>query len=164
MLIIILHIGVCGQYIGTVSLRSSLEGTNRKFACPGERIALTCSVSGTALRWDAEEEGDSQAIQIANLGQNNSGAGSDFSERYQFTNSCNGSITFTGALDRDYPGVDSSQWRNSSMTVTPGSENALHCAPLTITCIALSGGENKAVVYQIAGESLYYCTLNQLSY
>ena len=152
-----MHISICGQDFGTLSLHSSLERSNREFACPGESVTLTCIVNGTSLRWSAKE-GDSDQVQIENF-EPNSSIGSGFSKRKQF--SCHSWITFTGALDAEDPNprVNSSQLRKSSMIVTPVSENALsHCAPLTITCEPLNqtGGEAKRMMYQIqfAGESL----------
>ena len=148
---LILHISICGQDFGTLSLHSSLERSNRNFLCPGESIALTCTVRGTTLKWGAQE-----GVQIYNFNENHS-IGSGFSIPKLF--SCHGSILFTGALDdlEVDPNlrVNSSQLRKSSMIVTPVSKNALsHCPPLTIICEPLNGNITMNQTIQYAGESL----------
>ena len=145
-----------GQYIGTLtdSLHSSLERSNRKFACSQESVAVSCSVSGTSLIWEVQE-GDDESVQIHSFGQNDS-VGSGFSRLRQF--SCHGSIIFTGALATEdtNPGMNLSiQGRKSSMTVTPISGNVLpYCAPLTIICKSLDHEAESNVTYKIASESL----------
>ena len=51
---------------GTLSLISSLEKSNREFACPQEPVALTCSVNGPILGW-AQPDGNT----IGTFFQNN---------------------------------------------------------------------------------------------
>jgi hypothetical protein len=156
------YISVCGQDDGIPSLYSSLERSNREFACPQESVAVTCSVSGTSLAWEAQLEGDNKPVQIAHFGQNDQvGFGFSRPERISW-------IIFSGVLvaieDRN-PMVNI-QLRNSSMIVTPVSSNALsHYAPITIICKALdSGADNrKTMIYQIAGESLLLYTLRPIN-
>ena len=151
-----LPFGVHGQNVGTLTdyLYSSLEGSNRKFACPLEIVAVTCSVNGTSLRWEAQE-GDNESVQIHSFGQSDS-VGSGFSRPKQF--SCHGWIIFTGALaiNDTNPGMDSLS--KSSMIVTPISRNVLsYCAPLIIICKSLdpeAEANTMIVTHQIAGECL----------
>ena len=152
---LILHISICGQDFGTLSLHSSLERSNRKILCPRESIALTCTVTGTTLKWEAQE-GDSDTVHIYTFDQNSS-TGSGFSNSKKF--SCHDSIFFTGALNVSEVDpnrrVNSNQLLKSSMVVMPVSENALsHCPPLTIICEPLNGNIIMNQTIQYAGESL----------
>ena len=143
-----------GENVGTPNLHSSLGTCNREFACPRESVAITCTVNGTSLRWEAQE-GDDEPVQIETFEQDRQDVGSGFSRQRRF--GCHGWITFTGALETPNPRVNLSvQQRQSSMMVTPISKNvSSHCAPLTIICKSLdAGAKANTITYQIGGKSL----------
>jgi hypothetical protein len=119
-------------------------------------VAVTCSVSGTSLTWEAREgDNTSLTVQIANFHQGHS-VGHGFSNSRLFN--CHGRITFNSTLVNS--SSDSNHVLKSSMTVTPVSSNAQsHCAPITITCKALDSQAKNKTIYQIAGESLLLYTL-----
>jgi hypothetical protein len=159
VLIPCISVSVCGQYVGTHSLHSSLERSNREFACRQESVAVTCSVSGTSLTWEAREgDNTSLPVQVANF-QQGVRVGDGFSNTELFN--CHGWITFTSTLVNS--SSDSNQLLKSSMTVTPVSSNAMsHChLPITISCESLENGSKpKTTTYRIAGGSLLYFTSN----
>jgi hypothetical protein len=133
--------------IGTLSLHSSLERSNRKFACPQESVAFTCSVNGTILEW-AQPTGST----IGTFIQNGS-VGDGFSKHINCDGRA-GDITASGVLeviDRDsgFPIC------NSTMTLTPSSDCAR--VSLNLTCKSSSGPE-MSTRFQVAGESILVCT------
>ena len=150
---LLLPINVHGQYVGTLSLHSSLERSNRKFACPLESVAFTCSINGTLIRWDVQD--DDETVQVGNFRHLVHRPGEGFSTPVQF--SCYGKITFSGALEHIMNTSNSTQVCNSSMIMTPSSSTVpSDCDPLTIICKALDIGaeaNTMTMTYQLASES-----------
>ena len=148
---ILLPICVRGQYVGTLSLDSSLERSNRKLACPLESVSLTCSISGTVLVWEIQE-GNTQPKDVG-IFRSNDSAGHTFFVQNHF--SCHGEIITYGALDY----IDPRQnifIRNSSMTIRLISLNeSSHCDPIKAICKPGAGTNAKSMTYKIASE-LYH--------
>ena len=145
-------INVRGQYVGTLSLEYSLEGSNRIFACPLESVSLTCSINGSLLIWEA---GDG-TTNLENVGffRPSGNIGDGFSTRKHFD--CHGEMLFSGVLDDIGPAVNNVSVCNSSMIIRPLSTDASSdCGPLTIACKPSDQGPEatKNVTYQVAGES-----------
>ena len=110
---LLLPVNIYGQYyVGTLGLRSSLEGSNRKFACPQESIALTCSISGLVLIWEAQEGNNtSDSVRVGFFSQNDH-AGEGFSNLEQF--SCHRELIFSGVLEYINSSIYISQYDNDA--------------------------------------------------
>jgi hypothetical protein len=124
--------------VGVLSLHSSLERSNREFACPQESVAVTCSVNGTVLEW-AQLDGNS----IGTL----QSVGDGFSQVINCTRGA-GMARVSGALeviDRDSDFLI----YNSTMVLTPSPD----CVSINVTCRSGSGPEMSTIL-KIAGESL----------
>ena len=154
---LLLPVNIYGQYVGTLSLHSSLEGTNRKFACPQERIVLTCSISGLVPIWEAQE-GNNMPVRVGFFRQNDS-VGEGFSNLEQF--SCQRELIFSGVLEN----INSSI-RISSMIVTPSSWNvSSNCDPLIIICKSSDPGaeaNTMNLTYKVAGELCTFILLQSI--
>ena len=141
-----------GQYVGTLSLDSSLKRSNRIFACPLESVSLTCSINGTLLVWEIQE-GNTQPEEVGIFRQTDV-IGDGFFRQNHF-HSCHGEIISSGVLEYIGSGVNTSIC-NSSMIIRPSSLNvSSDCNPLKIICKSLDqGAENntKNVTYKIASE------------
>ena len=150
---LLLPINVIGQYVGTLSLHSSLESNNRKYACPQESVALTCSINGTVLIWEVQEGGNNMIVQVRNFRSLTDSVGSGFSKLINFSG-C-GEITFSGVLE--YISGENISICNSSMTITPSSRSwniLTQCDPLTIFCKTPGADASAApmkVTYKVAG-------------
>ena len=150
----LLSVNIYGQYyVRTLGLRSSLEGSNRKFACPQESIALTCNISGLVLIWEAQEGNNtSDSVRVGFFSQNDH-AGEGFSNLKQF--SCHRELIFSGVLEY----INSSIYI-SHMITTPSSWNvSSNCDPLTIICKSSDPGaeaNTMNMTYKVAGELIMY--------
>ena len=124
---------------GTLSLHSSLERSNRKFSCPQESVAVTCSVNGTILEW-AHTDGKTigKFSQIGSVG-----------DGFSIPTDCDeaGRVRASGVLEvidhnSSFPIC------NSTMILTPLPD----CVSLTVTCKSSSGPEMSTTL-KVAGES-----------
>ena len=149
---LLLPTNIHGQHVDTLSLDSSLEISNRKFACPLEKVTLTCSISGLLLQWEIQEANTHPDV-VGIFGQTDS-VGNGFFEQNHFS-SCHGEIISSGVLEYIDPGVNTSIY-NSSMIIRPTSLNvSSDCDPLEIICKSIGQGaetNTKNVTYKIASE------------
>ena len=147
-----LTINVQGQYVGTLTLESSLEKSNRRFVCPSESISFTCSVSGTSLAWEIQE-GNTDPYDDKFFRQTDR-VGRSFLVSNRLS-SCHGEINVFGVLEYIDPRENTSIC-NSTMTIRPTSLNvSSDCDPLKITCKVLDQeAENNTedMIYKIASE------------
>ncbi len=149
-----LSINVQGQYVqvGTLGLDSSLEKSNRKFACPLESVSFSSSINGPSLVWEIQEGINTEPYVVGFFRQNDS-TGHGFFKQNSF-NSCPGEINSFGVPEDVDTRVNISIC-NSSMTIRPTSLNvSSDCDPLKLTC-KVSGQEAETnVIYKIASELL----------
>lgn len=137
-----------------LSFNSSIQGSNRKFACPGEVVTYHCVTYGTQLEWEIDNH------PIA-FGRNDTALNDG--QKYRHTDE----KTYWAILNAINPGTNESQtddivYRHchSMLIVSPGqlSEDLTlsecgQCSPSEIKCSAIGNvtDERPPLTHQIAG-------------
>lgn len=151
----LLSINIQGQDDGTPTLESSLEKSNRRFACPLESVSFTCSINGPSFVWQIQE-GNANRNTIGIFSQSDSIEHPSFFESIRF-NSCHGEINSFCVREYIDPRENTSIF-NSTMTIRPTSLNvSSDCDPLKVICrVSGQNATEDLPIYKIASELLQW--------
>ena len=143
----LLSINVQGQYVGAL-IKSSLEKSNRRFACLSESVSFTCNISGTSLAWEIQE-GNARSSYDGGIFRQSDPVGRCCFKQNQI-NSCHGEFNSFSVLEYNMSICI------STMTIRPTSLNvSSDCDPLKVICKAVGESNPKNKIYKIASELSY---------
>ena len=147
---------------GNLLLHSSLERSNRSYACPGESVSYSCAVvGGQGLSWEVNGSDVAHSLNNGVFACYGSGT-------CDFKSTC---YTLSGVILNVTRNVSNQSKYHSTMTVTPeilhnetleliDMRACSHDEPLNITCHCLGpGGKKQSLLYQVAGIIIIYAEL-----